>query len=118
MPEAVENAWENAGRNAVENVTFMCGDVAENVRELKKNAKPDVVILDPPRKGCDNAMLELLIELSPKKIAYISCNPATLARDMAYLCENGYGCDTVQPVDLFPNTSHVETVVLLQRQNT
>jgi len=117
VPEAVENAKENAMLNGIENVEFMCGDVAEIVRELKNRAKPRVVIVDPPRKGCDNAMLELLIELSPEKIAYISCNPATLARDMAYLCEKGYKCGKVQPVDLFPNTSHVEAVTLLQRDN-
>ncbi len=118
VPEAVENAKENARANGIENAEFMCGDVAETVRELKKRAKPRVVIVDPPRKGCDNAMLELLDELKPEKIAYISCNPATLARDMAYLCEKGYECSSVQPVDLFPNTSHVECVVLLCCTNT
>ena len=115
VPEAIENAKKNAEQNDIKNVTFLCGDVAENVRELKKKATPHAVILDPPRKGCDNAMLELLKELSPEKIVYISCNPATLARDMAFLCSNGYTYGPVQPVDLFPNTSHVECCVLLCR---
>ena len=116
VPEAVENAKENAKLNGIENVEFLCGDVAETVRELKKRAKPRVVIVDPPRKGCDTASLDLLLELSPEKIAYISCNPATLARDMAYLCERGYTHGDVQPVDLFPNTSHVECCVLICRK--
>ena len=116
VPEAVENARENAKANGIKNVEFMCGDVAETVRELKNRVKPNVVIVDPPRKGCDNATLELLLELSPEKIAYISCNPATLARDMAYLCDRGYKYGDVQPVDLFPNTSHVECCVLLSRK--
>ena len=115
VPEAVENAKRNAKKNGVDNVEFLCGDVAQTVMELKKIAKPDTVILDPPRKGCDNAMLELLSELAPEKIVYISCNPATLARDMAYFCDNGYIHGAVQPVDLFPQTSHVECVVLMSR---
>lgn len=116
VPEAVENAKENAKRNNIENVEFMCGDVAQTVQKLKQRAKPDAVILDPPRKGCSTEMLELLEHLRAKKIVYISCNPATLARDMAFLCDKGYIAGKVTPVDLFPNTCHVECVVGLTRE--
>ncbi len=115
VPKAVENAKENAKANNIKNVKFMCGDVAETVRKLKRQAPPDVVILDPPRKGCDKPMLELLKEINPEKIVYISCNPATLARDLEFLCGTGYSCSSVQPVDLFPNTSHVECVTFLAK---
>ncbi|MDP4119131.1 MAG: 23S rRNA (uracil-5-)-methyltransferase RumA, partial [Bacillota bacterium] len=115
VPQAVEDAKKNALINNVENVEFFCGDVAKTAQQLNETDSPDVVILDPPRKGCDNDMLSLLLELAPQRIAYISCNPATLARDMAYLCENGYTPGAVQPVDMFPQTSHVETLVLMSK---
>ena len=118
VESAVENAKENAEINGIKNVTFFAGDVAEIVRKLKKTAIPGVVILDPPRKGCTVETLELLAEICPKKIVYISCNPATLARDMAYLSEKGYTAGAVQPVDMFPQTAHVETVLLLSQNNT
>ena len=117
VPEAVENAKENAKANRIKNVEFICGDVAENVHKLKEKAPPDVIILDPPRKGCNKEMLELLKEINSEKIVYISCNPATLARDLEFLCGVGYSCSAVQPVDLFPNTSHVECCTLLCRKD-
>ncbi len=115
VPEAVVNAKENGDINRIKNVEYLCGDVAENVRKLKKIAQPDIIIVDPPRKGCDKAALELLVEISPKKIVYISCNPATFARDVESLEKAGYNCKKVQPVDLFPQTSHVECCALLCR---
>ena len=117
VESAVKNAEENAEMNGIKNVTFFAGDVAEIVRKLRKTAVPDTVILDPPRKGCTVETLELLAEICPKKIVYVSCNPATLARDMAYLSERGYFAGDVQPVDMFPQTAHVETVCLLVRRN-
>ncbi len=113
VPQAVENAKENARRNNIKNAEFFCGDVAKITSQLKVEEPPRVVILDPPRKGCDREMLELLVQLNPEKIAYISCNPATLARDMAYLSEKGYTPGAVQPVDLFPQTGHIESAVIL-----
>lgn len=115
VEEAVKNAKENAIACGIDNVTFLAGDVAKTVRELKETAPPDVVILDPPRKGCSSDTLELIKELCPEKIVYVSCNPATLARDMEYLIKNGYTAGNVQPVDLFPQTAHVETVCLMSR---
>ena len=75
----------------------------------------DTIVVDPPRKGCDSKLLETLIKMSPNKIVYVSCDPATLARDLAYLVAEGYQVDKVQPVDMFPQTTHVETVVKLSR---
>lgn len=116
VPEAIENAKENARINNVENAEFICGKAEEVIPEKYKEGKTaDVVFVDPPRKGCDIKLLETLKEMKAKKIVYISCNPATLARDMKYLKDNGYEIKKVQPVDMFPQTCHVETVVLLQR---
>ena len=75
----------------------------------------DVVFVDPPRKGCDETLLSTIVEMQPKKVVYISCNPATLGRDLKYLTENGFEIKKVQPVDMFPQTSHVESVVLLEK---
>ncbi|MBQ3054220.1 MAG: 23S rRNA (uracil(1939)-C(5))-methyltransferase RlmD [Clostridia bacterium] len=110
---SVDNAKENARKNGIVNAEFLCGDVSKTVKMIMKDNPPDGIILDPPRKGCDKEMLELLKEINSEKIVYISCNPATLARDMAYLFDIGYTAKEVQPVDLFPQTSHVECCVLL-----
>jgi len=79
--------------------------------------RADVVVLDPPRKGCDQAVLDALARMAPPRIVYVSCNPATLARDLKFLTEQGYKVEEVQPVDMFPHTTHVETVVLMSRAN-
>lgn len=114
VPQAIENAKENAERNGVLNTEFILGKAEEVAPKLKKE-KPAVVFLDPPRKGADKKALEAIITMAPEKIVYISCNPATLARDLKFLCGEGYQLKTVIPVDMFPNTAHVETVVLLTK---
>lgn len=118
VESAVENAKENARLNGFDNAEFYCADAdsgAEILRSLK--AKPDVIVLDPARKGCDGKALKELAELGADRIVMISCNPATAARDCGALCELGYRCETVRGVDLFSGTYHVECVVLLDKAN-
>lgn len=116
IPEAVENARENARINGIENAEFICADAREAAQKLKEdNIKPDVIILDPPRKGCEESLIKTVFEMSPKRIVYVSCDPATLARDLKLFDELGYKSDFVQPVDMFPRTTHVETVCLLSK---
>ena len=111
---AVEDAKMNQQLNGIQNVTFLCGKAEEEVPKLiAKGMMPDAVVVDPPRSGCDPSLLATLLTAHPKKIVYISCNPATLARDMKILFESGYYADTVYPYDLFPRTTHVETLALL-----
>lgn len=113
---AIENAKRNARLNGVENAEFICGDAGTAASELiKRGVRPDVIIADPARKGCDALSLESMVKLSPKRIVMVSCNHATCARDCAYLCDNGYEIQKCRPVDLFPRTTHVETVVLMSR---
>lgn len=115
---AVENAKENAKLNGVENAEFICGDVEKELLNLinVKGAKADVVFVDPPRKGMDETSINNLLKIHPKKIVYISCNPATLIRDLAKF-EEKYDIEKIIPVDLFPYTSHIETVTLLTLKN-
>lgn len=111
---AIEDAKENAKLNRIKNVEFHSGKVEEVFPKLyKQGIKADVVVVDPPRKGCDQKVLDTIVEMNPKKVVYVSCNPATLARDLKYLGENGYKTLEIQPVDMFPHTVHVETVVLI-----
>ncbi len=110
--QAIENAIENAALNKICNATFICEDAAKWIQTLDK---ADVVILNPPRKGCDPSLIQALAKLSPLKIIYVSCDPATLARDLNRLEAVGYCIDAVQPFDMFPQTAHVETVVKLHR---
>ena len=118
VPQAVLNARENAEKNHIQNAEFIEGLSEDVLPELiKKGIRPDAVVIDPPRKGCDEKLLSALLTCAPDKILYISCNPATFARDIKILSET-YALGTVYPFDLFPQTRHVETVVLLQRQNT
>ena len=115
--EAVEQAQLNAQLNDITNVEFVVGRaeriLAETVRSLQ--APPDVVLLDPPRKGCDRMVLDTLLEVQPQRIVYMSCNPATLARDLKHLIAGGYRLTRVQPADFFPQTAHVECVAFLVR---
>ena len=114
--QAVNNAMQNAVSNNINNAQFICSDAGEYAQKLVKiNSSPDVVIVDPPRKGCDKNTLDAIIAMNPDRLVYISCNPATLARDAAYLVENGYIVKRAKAVDLFPRTTHVETVVLITR---
>ena len=113
VEEAVENAKENAQINEIKNAEFFAGNIEnEETLEKIKKMKADVIFIDPPRKGMETSTIEALLEIEPKKIIYISCNPATLARDIKYLSEK-YEIKEIQPVDLFPYTTHVECVVLL-----
>ena len=115
VEQAIEDAKTNADINNVENIEFYAGDVETILPEILKNIKqkPNVVFVDPPRKGLDNKTIELLKELKPEKIIYISCNPATLARDLKNL-EEKYEIKKIQPVDQFPYTSHIECIVALK----
>lgn len=115
---AIENAKINARQNgrSEENTLFVCGDASVGVEECKRRfGKPDIIIVDPPRKGLDTAVIETVVKASPEQVIYISCDPATLARDCAVFAESGYFADSATPFDLFPRTGHIETVVLLER---
>ena len=113
---AVENAKANAALNQIENVTFEAGLAEEVMVEWSKEGrKADVLVVDPPRKGLEGQFIDAVLEMKPTKMIYVSCNPATLARDLALLAEGGYTVEKIQPVDLFPQTNHVESVALLQR---
>lgn len=115
---ARDNAERNARNNGIDNAEFFAGDCGKVVRNLvNKGEKADIVIVDPPRKGCSEEVIELLAEINPKKIVYISCNSATLARDVASLKEKGYKMDKCTPVDMFPETCHCEAVALLHNDN-
>ena len=118
VPAAIENAKENAKLNGLENTEFFVGKAEEVLpREYKKNGVyADVIVVDPPRKGCDETLLETMVEMNPERIVYVSCDSATLARDLKYLCERGYELRKVCPVDQFGMTVHVETVVLLSHK--
>ncbi len=117
VPEAIEDAKKNAQLNGFDNIEFICSDAgAYAVQLAKENRQLDVVCVDPPRKGCDEATLSSILKMSPKRIVYVSCDPSTCARDCKYLEENGYQIQKVQPVDMFPNSFHVETVCLMSRK--
>lgn len=112
--EAVEQAKANAELNGIENVTFQVGAVETLLPQLE--VKPDIVLLDPPRKGCDRAVIDTLLQIQPSRIVYVSCKPATLARDLKLLCQDGsYQLTRAQPADFFPQTSHVECAAFLVR---
>lgn len=120
VPEAIESAKANAARmgDAVAAKScFFCADAGQAATRLAaEGLHPDVVMLDPPRKGCDEATLSAVVRMAPRRVVYVSCNPATAARDAAWLENNGYHAEKVQPVDLFPRTKHCETVVLLSHK--
>ena len=116
IPQAVEDAKDNAKRNGIDNAEFFCGDAGQAALELEKNGiKPDVVVVDPPRKGLNADTIEALHRMSPRRIVYVSCDPATLARDVALLKERGYRLKNALAADLFPRCSHVESIVCLIR---
>lgn len=116
VPPAIEDAKKNAADNNCHNAEFILGDAAEKLPELlAQGIQPDVVIVDPPRAGCEQKVLQAIADVKPKRIVYVSCNPASLARDLAYLAERDYKALAAQPVDMFPMTSHVETVVSLSK---
>lgn len=116
VPEAIADAKQNATLNQFENTTFVCGKAEEVILKWKaQGIKPDVVMVDPPRKGCDETFLETLLELNPRKIVYISCNPSTQQRDAQQLAQR-YKLTQITPVDMFPHTTHVETVAQFERR--
>lgn len=117
IPAAIGNANDNARLNGIENVEFFVGKAEEVLPEeyKKNNIYADVIVVDPPRKGCEESLLATMVEMQPKRIVYVSCDSATLARDLKYLCGRGYELTKVCPVDQFGGTVHVETVCLLSK---
>ena len=116
IPQAVEDAKDNARRNGIKNAEFFCGDAGQAALELERNGvRPDVVVVDPPRKGLNADTIEALSRMAPRRIVYVSCDPATLARDVALLKQRGYALQSATAADLFPRCAHVETVVLLSK---
>ena len=114
VEQAVQDAWENAKRNGIENAEFFCGDAGKAALELEaKGIRPDVIVVDPPRKGLNADTIEALHKMSPRRIVYVSCDPATLARDVALLKEKGYSLKNAMAADLFPRCAHVESIVCL-----
>ena len=127
VPQAIDDARKNAEINGITNAEFFVGKAEEVLPEYYEDyarqhggekARADVIVVDPPRKGCDQALLETIVKMAPGRVVYVSCDSATLARDLKYLCGEGYVLEKVRPVDMFPETVHVETVVGLQRKNT
>ncbi len=117
IPEAIENAKENAKQNGITNARFICSDAGKAAQLLvKEGFRPTAVVLDPARKGCDENTLNAVLEMAPSRIAMISCNPSTAARDCKYLAENGYKVEFIQPFDMFPRTKHCECVILLTKE--
>ena len=113
---AIEDAKANAKENGIANAEFVCGNVEDVLpRLISGDTKIDAIVLDPPRKGCEEAALTAIVKSSADRLVYVSCNPATLARDCKYLSEHGFALSAVRPVDMFPQTCHVETVVLMSR---
>ena len=119
VPAAIEDAKRNAQINHIENVEFFVGKAEEVLpREYEKNGVyADVIVVDPPRKGCDAMLLKTILKMQPKRVVYVSCDSATLARDLRFLCDNGYELKKVCGVDQFPQTVHVESIVLLSHKS-
>ena len=125
VPQAIDDAKENAKINAIDNAEFFVGKAEEVLPEYYaeyerehngETAHADVIVVDPPRKGCDESLLACITQMQPKRVVYVSCDPATLARDLKYLEERDYKVKEVQCVDMFGHSVHVETVVLLERK--
>ncbi len=120
MPQAIEDAKNNAKINGIKNAQFFVGKAEEVLpcEYEEHDAKADVIVVDPPRKGCDATLLNTMIAMRPERIVYVSCDSATLARDLKILCENGYELAECTPVDQFPMTVHCEIICALRRINT
>ena len=117
VPQAIEDAKANAERAGISNAEFYAGDAGEIAEKFAaEGTKPDIIVLDPPRKGCDERTLDACLKMSPSRIVMISCNPSTAARDAAYLCSNGFTLEVLRPADFFPRTRHVECVVLMSKE--
>ena len=116
VPEAIENARHNAEMNGVRNASFICGDAGDAAAELAaRGLRPDAVVVDPPRKGMSAEAVAAVASMYPECVVYVSCDPATLARDILRFTEYGYELKKITAVDMFPRTCHVETVVLMSR---
>ena len=116
ITEAVENARENAHRNGTENADFICADASEAAEKfLREGVRPEAIVVDPPRRGMEEAAVRALCGMTPERIVYVSCNPATLARDICVFNDCGYALRRAEAVDMFPRTAHVETVCLLSK---
>ncbi len=116
VPQSIEEARRSAARNGIGNTEYICGRAEDVLPELvQRGLKPDVIMMDPPRKGCDTRFLDAAVATGVGKLIYVSCNPATMARDVKYLASKGYRVEHVQPVDMFPQTADVECVVLILR---
>lgn len=116
VEDAVNDAKANAEANGINNARFICADAPTAAEQLRKEGTaPDVVILDPPRKGCGEELVKTIRKMNPKRVVYVSCDPATLARDLKYFAENGYITQEVTPCDMFPRTAHCESVALLTK---
>lgn len=114
---AIQDARENARRNGIENVRFFCADAGQAAQRFsREGVQPDVIVVDPPRKGLSEAVTGAIVQMAPQRVVYVSCDPATLARDVKRLAAEGYRLTHAEAVDLFPRCSHVETVVLLSRK--
>lgn len=120
VPQAIQDAKNNAAINDISNARFYVGKAEEVLPGMyeKEGVQADVIVVDPPRKGCEQVVLETMVKMQPERIVYVSCDPATLARDVKYLRENGYELDRVKAVDMFPHTVHVEVVCLLSKLKT
>ena len=120
VPQAIDDARGNAEINGMENVEFFVGKAEEVLPEQyeKNQVYADVIVVDPPRKGCDEKCLETIVRMGPKKVVYVSCDSATLARDVKYLGEKGYEVKRARCVDMFPQSGHVETVCLLSNRKS
>lgn len=117
IPQAVEDARDNARRNGIQNAQFFCGDAGQAALELEKQGiHPDVITVDPPRKGLNADTIEAICRMSPRRLVYVSCDPATLARDVSALKDRGFHLQSAQAADLFPRCAHVETVALLSKE--
>ena len=119
VPQAIDDARENAKLNGLDNVEFFVGKAEEVLPEQyeKNKVYADVIVVDPPRKGCDEQCLNTIVTMAPKRVVYVSCDSATLARDLKMLCEKGYEVEKVRCCDMFGWTTHVETVIALHRKN-
>ena len=115
VPQAIEDAKKNAVANGISNAEFICAPAEDYLPKHAATIKADVIVMDPPRKGMDEEALKVVVGAAPSKIVYVSCDSATLARDLKYLCSQGYELKRVRPCDMFCNTVHVETVVLLSK---
>lgn len=117
VPEAIEDAKVNSKINGIDNTEFFAGDMKDVLTDdfIERHGRPDVIILDPPRAGIHEDVAAVILRAAPDRIVYVSCNPATQARDIAIL-DSHYACESIQPVDMFPHTHHVENVVLLKRR--